>query len=125
MNIVLVARQNYAGCITEGNRYVPLAQTKTGFLIKGDDNVEIDLYIHFFKVGCQNKDEEYILPEKTQKEKFVIETISISEEKPKKEVAVKVPPIGGVPHKIEKEKIVQPKENSSPIDHLIDEDDDF
>jgi hypothetical protein len=52
--IVLKARINYHNTLTEGKIYVPVAQSKTGFLVEGDDNVIIDLYGHFFEIGIQN-----------------------------------------------------------------------
>lgn len=53
--IVLTSRIDYHNTLTEGNPYVPVAQSKTGFLVEGDDGVIIDLYAHFFIIGIQDE----------------------------------------------------------------------
>lgn len=61
--IILEARVDFAKTITKGNHYVPVSQTKTGFLVKGDDGYEVDLYIHFFRVGIIEGENINLLPE--------------------------------------------------------------
>lgn len=67
--IVLKARINYHNTLTEGETYVPVAQSKTGFLVTGDDNQIIDLYGYFFTVGIQ--DAEGNITELMSSEKFL------------------------------------------------------
>ncbi len=131
MKIQLIARISYADSITEGKPYFPISQTKTGFLIKGNDDYEIDLYGHFFRIGVFNEKtgEVELLPEKavTVKESVSVEPAVKQEEKtipPVKEVSEKQPDEKKIVKKQEKESIVEPK-NESSIDHLINDDDDF
>lgn len=63
MEIVLLARVDFAGSIVKDKVYKPLAQTKTGFIIKSEDNFEIDLYLHFFRVGYEINGETTFLEE--------------------------------------------------------------
>lgn len=63
MEIVLLARVDFAGSIVKDKVYKPLAQTKTGFIIKSEDNYEIDLYLHFFRVGYEINGETTFLEE--------------------------------------------------------------
>ncbi len=63
MNIILQARVDFAKTITKGNHYVPVCQTKTGFLVPGDDGYEVDLYLHFFRVGTIEGENIELLPE--------------------------------------------------------------
>lgn len=120
IEIQLTGRLNYANTITEGKIYTPVCQTKTGFIIIGDDGYEIDLYGHFFKIGAVHKEtgETMMLPEKVKTIKVeapVEAKKEVLKEEPKKEKVA--------PKKVE-ETVIEQKPEAS-IDHLIDEEDDF
>lgn len=126
MEIVLLARVDFAGSIVKDKVYKPLAQTKTGFIIKSEDNYEIDLYLHFFRVGYEINGETTFLEEFKL---TPVEELETSKLKPKvseikRSISYEKKPIEKTEKIVEKpiEKTEQPKEVI--FNPLINNDDD-